>query len=243
MALKEAFPNLIFENSAGGGKRSDLGMLRFAGRMHRSDNQDPVDSIKMHEGMTYFIPSKFQGGACFISDDYTQLVNRRVTSIEFQAHVAMLSAVSVSLKFAELEPKRRDELKRMLALNREIRPTVQMGELYRLVSAYDKPYAVYQYLEKDKSRAVVFILGQNMQFGQNPEPLRFKALNPDKRYQVTGHGTYYRYPTTSPLHKTEVPDRTRDYGTYTGRGLMNIGIRFELLGHGTSQILILTEQE
>ena len=75
--VKEKFPNLIFENSAGGGKRTDLGMLKFAGRMHRSDNQDPVDSLKMHEGFTYLLPSKFAGGACFISDLYSQLVNRQ----------------------------------------------------------------------------------------------------------------------------------------------------------------------
>ena len=239
--IKKEFPNLIFENSAGGGKRGDLGMLRFAGRMHRSDNQDPMDSIKMHEGMSTFMPSKFAGGACFISDDYGRIVNRRVTSIEYQAHVAMLSGVSVSLKFAELEPERREELKRQLALNKEIRHTVQMGDMYRLVSAYEKEYAAYQFLEEDKSRAVLFLLGQNMQFGTIPERVRLKDLDPDKRYKVTGHGTYWQYHITDPRSKTEIPERIKDYGTFTGKALMNIGIRFRLLGHATSEILIIDE--
>ena len=239
--VKAEFPNLIFENSAGGGKRGDLGMLRFAGRMHRSDNQDPMDSIKMHEGMSMFMPSKFAGGACFISDDYGQLVNRRVTTIEYQAHVAMLSGVSVSLKFAELEDWRREELRRQLDLNREIRHTVQMGDMYRLVSAYEKEYGAYQFLEEDKSRAVLFLLGQNMQFGIIPERVRLKDLDPDKRYKITGYGTYWKYDTTKPESKTEVPARTKDYGTFTGKALMNIGIRFKLLGHATSEILIIDE--
>ena len=240
-ALKEEFPDLIFENSAGGGKRGDIGMLRFSGRMHRSDNQDMMDSIRMHEGMTYFVPSKFAGGACFISDDYGQLVNRRFTSIEYQAHVAMLSGVSVSLKFAELEQWRRDELKRQLELNKEIRHTVQMGDMYRLVSAYEKEYAAYEFLEEDKSRAVLFLLGQNMQFGRVPERVRLKDLDPDKRYKVTGHGTYWKYPTTRPEAKTEVPERIKDYGTFTGRGLMNVGLRFKLVGHAASEILVIDE--
>ena len=153
----------------------------------------------------------------------------------------MLSGVSVSLKFAELEPERREELKRQLALNKEIRHTVQMGDMYRLVSAYEKEYAAYQFLEEDKSRAVLFLLGQNMQFGTIPERVRLKDLDPDKRYKVTGHGTYWQYHITDPRSKTEVPERIKDYGTFTGKALMNIGIRFRLLGHATSEILIIDE--
>lgn len=238
MRLKEEFPDLIFENSAGGGKRADLGMLRFSGRMHRSDNQDPLDSVRMHEGMSYFIPPKFEGGACFISDEYGRLVNDRYTTMEYQAHVAMLSDPSVSLKFAELEPERREELKRLLALNLRIRSTVQLGEFYRLVSVYEKDYGVYQYLEPDKSRAVVFILGQNLRFGLIPERLRLQDLDPDAKYRVTGFGTFPKSPHASKEERAAGPDREKDYGILTGRGLMNAGIRFELKGHATSQILL-----
>ncbi len=241
MRLKERFPDLIFENSAAGGKRGDLGMLQFSGRMHRSDNQDPMDSIKMHEGMTTFIPSKFPGGACFISDEYTRVVNNRYTSMEYQAHVAMLSGVSVSLKFAELDEERQNELSHLLSLNREIRQTVQLGDMYRIVSAYDHPYAVYQFLNEDKSRAVVFILGQNMQFGALPEKLRLKDLDQNKKYSVTGHGTYPKPKKFYDNNLPPAPDRTKNYGTFTGAGLMNIGLRFELKGHATSQILIIDE--
>ena len=241
-SMKEAFPNLIFENSAGGGKRMDLGMLRFSGRMHRSDNQDPVDSVFMHEGLTHFIPSKFQGGACFISDDYSALMNRRKTSMEYQAHVGMLSAVSVSLKFAELSEERRRELKLLLDLNREIRHTVQMGDMYRLVSVVDGgKYGAYQYLEDDKSKAVVFVLGINMMFGVLPDRLRLKDLDPDAKYEVIGHGTYYKYLTTNPNSKGEIPERTKNYGVFTGRGLMNSGIHFSLIGHATSEIFTVTK--
>ena len=48
-----------------------------------------------------------------------------------------------------------------------------------------------------------------------------KALDPDKKYKVTGNGTYYKYHTTSPKYKTEIPEHTKDYGIHTGAGLMN----------------------
>lgn len=234
--LKEEFPDLIFENSAGGGRRTDLGMLRFSGRMHRSDNQDPLDSIKMHEGMTMLLPSKFAGGACFISDEYSERINHRKTTMEYQAHVAMLSGVSVSLKLAELSPERRAELAHLLELNREIRRTVQFGDFYRLVSANEAPLAIYEFLEQDKSRAVAFILGQNLLFGMVPERLCPKDLDPDKHYRVTGHGTFYKK-----VNGKETISRTYDYGEFTGRGLMNVGVRFDLFGHATSQIITIDE--
>lgn len=240
--VKERFPDLIFENSAGGGKRTDLAMLKFAGRMHRSDNQDPVDSIRLHEGFTYLLPSKFAGGACFISDAYSQLTNRRPTNMEFQAHIGMMSGLSASLKFAELPEERMKELKHLLNLHKSIRSTVQKGEFYRLVSIYDRPYAAYQLIDEDKKRSVVFCFSENMQFAKMPEFIRMKALDPDKRYKVTGHGTYYKYHTTSPLHKTEVPERTKDYGIHTGRGLMNVGLQVTLYGQGKSEVIIVEEE-
>jgi len=239
--IKERFPDLIFENSAGGGKRTDLGMLYFAGRMHRSDNQDPLDSIKIHEGMSYFIPPKFAGGACFVSDLYTLYVNRRETSMEYQAHVGMLSGLSVSIKLADLSEERKAELARLIELHKKIRNTVQLGEFYRLMSAYDKEYGVYQYLETDKSRAVVFILGQNMQFGKMPERVCLKDLDPDAKYEVVGHGTYYKYSAYPPRYPAEIPEKVKNYGIFTGRGLMNVGIQFELQGHARSEILIVAK--
>ena len=45
MEVKSRYPELLFENCAGGGMRTDLAMLRFAGRINRSDNQNPRDEI------------------------------------------------------------------------------------------------------------------------------------------------------------------------------------------------------
>ncbi len=245
-ALKEAHPDLIFENSAGGGKRTDLGMMRFAGRMHRSDNQDPLDSVTMHEGMSHFILPKMEGGACFVSGAYTQMFNMRPTSIEYQGHVGMMSSLSVSMSLGEIPEEQREELKRTIALCKEVRPTVQKGDLYRLVSVYDKPYGVYEYLSKDKKRAVVFIIGINMQFASVPDRLRMLGLDPQASYRVTGHSTYYKtqfymHEPTYKYYEPEIPTRTRDYGVHSGAGLMNIGLYISIKGHAHSEVLIVEE--
>ncbi len=242
-ALKAAFPDLIFENSAGGGKRTDLGMMRFAGRMHRSDNQDPVDAVTMHEGMSYFILPKMEGGACFVSGAYSQMFNHRPTSIEFQGHVGMMSSLSVSMSLREISPEKTEELKRTIALAKSVRGVVQLGELYRLVSVYTHPYGVYEYVLPDASKAVVFVLGINMQFATVPDRLCPRALDPDASYRVTGYGTYYKtqfymYEPTYHYYEEEIPERVRDYGVHTGRALMNVGLYLTLKGHASSEVLV-----
>lgn len=235
--VKECFPHLIFENSAGGGKRTDLGMLRFSGRMHRSDNQDPLDSVTMYEGMSYFMPTKFQGGACFVSDDYSRWLNRRETTVEYQAHVGMLSSLSISTWLKTMKEPEKEEMKRLIALDKQIRPTVQLGDLYRLASVYEKPYGAYAYLSEDKRHAVVFLMGQNLMFGRMPENLRLKDLDENGKYKVTGHGTYHKMETIRLGYKDEIPTHEQEYGVLTGRCLMNNGLHLFLQGHATSEIL------
>jgi alpha-galactosidase len=64
---------LLIENCAAGGGRGDLLMDSVFGRINRSDNQDPLDVLKMHEGFTWLHPSKLAGGACHISDGFRNM--------------------------------------------------------------------------------------------------------------------------------------------------------------------------
>ena len=134
------------------------------------------------------------------------------------------------------------ELKRLLALNKEIRETVQTGEFYRLVSIYDRPYCAYQFRGNDGKRSIVFCFAENIEFGKTADFICLKALEPDKKYKVTGNGTYYKYHTTSPKYKTEIPSHKKDYGVHTGAGLMNVGIQIGIHGQGSSEILVVEEQ-
>jgi alpha-galactosidase len=245
-SLKEAHPHLIFENSASGGKRTDLGMLTFSGRMHRSDNQDPLDAVSMFETMSYFIPPKFHGGACFVSNAFSGWFNSRRTPIQTQGFMGMMSSLSVSLGLQEVAPQTLSEIKWVIAMAKKVREVVQMGDLYRLVSVLENPYGVYQYVSRDTTQSVVFIMGQHMHFAQLPDRLCLKALKPDAQYRVTGHGTYYkkpycRYEPTQPYYYEETPERTKDYGIFSGNGLMHCGLPISLRGDNDCELLIIEQ--
>lgn len=211
--VKEHFPNLLFENCAGGGQRVDLGMARFSGRINRSDNQDTLDMICIHEGFSYFMLPKFAGGGCHISDIYSQRTNKRITTMEYQAHAAMMGSMSIGKNLKELTVAETAELRSYTDQYKAIRHLVDWGDFYRLVSMQDHPYAAYEAMAKDQSEGVVFLFGRNMQFSEIPERLRLRGLNSDWIYSVDG------------------------IGTFTGRGLMTVGLPILLEGDLRSQVI------
>jgi alpha-galactosidase len=211
--VKAEFPDILFENCAGGGMRVDLDMLRFSGRINRSDNQDPLDILKIHEGFSYFMLPKLAGGGCHISDTYTRYFNNRISSMKYQADIAMMGSLSIGKNLQTITQAEQDELKKYLALYKEIRPIVHLGEIYRLASAREKPYAAFEYRSEDGSKALLFILGQSMQFSEMPERLRLQGLDEQAEYTVEG------------------------FGSRTGRSLMKIGLPIVLKGDMDSQVI------
>ena len=211
--LKKRFPDIIVENCASGGYRADMGMLRFSGRMNRSDNQDPYDILKIHEGYSYIMDPKLAGGGCHVSDIYTHHMNARTSPMKFQAYVAMMGSMAIGKNLNEITPEETQELKTYTKLYKEIRETVHLGDFYRIASPLEKTYAIFESVSKDKSKAVVFAFSQSMNFAKMPELICLDGLDPDAMYEVEG------------------------YGVRSGRGLMNIGIQIPLRGDMDCRII------
>lgn len=213
MDVKKRYPELLFENCAAGGHRTDLSMLRFSGRINRSDNQDPLDVLTLHEGFSYVMPPKLAGGGCHISKVFTQHINERVSTMRFQAHTAMMGSLAVGMNLATITPEETAELKSYIELHKSIRETVQRGDIYRLASASNKPYAAFEYLLPDKSEAVLFVFAKSVQFVRIFENFRLEDLEKDALYDVEG------------------------FGTRTGQGLMKVGLKIVLNGDMDSRVI------
>lgn len=211
MTVKEKYPKLLFENCAGGGMRTDLSMLRFSGRINRSDNQDPLDVLKIHEGFSYFMLPKLAGGGCHISDVYTHHHNCRTTPMKYQAEIAMMGSLAVGKNIAILTDDEKSELKAYIERYKSLRHIVHLGDIYRLASANDKPYAAFEYLLGDEG--VLFMLGASQQFMTFPEPIRLDGLDESALYEV------------------------ENFGILSGRALMKLGLKVKLEGDFDSRVI------
>ena len=91
----------------------------------------------------------------------------------------------------ELHPKdmTADEIafaKAAVADYKRIRPVVQRGDLYRLVSPYEKPLAALMYVrdgERGTVDAVVFALGLKIE-GERTETLHLRGLDLEATYSI-----------------------------------------------------------
>ena len=211
--VKSRFPHIIIENCAAGGFRADLGMLRFSGRMNRSDNQDPLDILRLHEGFSMFLLPKLAGGGCHISDVYTAHINGRQSTMKFQAYVGMMGSLAIGKNMNTITAGEEEELKEYVRLYKKIRPIVQNGFLYRLESPTEKNYAVFQYVSPDRTQSVVFAFSGAMQFARMPERIRLEGLDKERMYDCG------------------------EYGIRSGAGLMNVGLQIPLRGDMDCRII------
>ncbi|MDW7655889.1 MAG: alpha-galactosidase [Bacillota bacterium] len=216
--LNNKYPDLIIENCASGGLRADLAMTRYCSRVNRSDNQDPLDMLKLHEGFTYINRSRTAGGGGHISASGSG-VNGRHTSYRYKAHIAMMGSFAVGLDLRKCSAAELDDLSGWIKQHKLQRDTVQNGDLYRLASAWDKPYAIYEFVSHNLNQVVLMSYGQSMQFAQALPRIRLYGLDPQAQYKAEG------------------------YKIMSGEGLMHIGIRLQLKGDFDSRIIVWNKVE
>lgn len=124
----------------------------------------------------------------------------------------MLGSLSLGMNLMEKSDAQLEELAEIIRLYKELAPTIQHGDLYRLVSIYGDEMSAYEYASVDGGEAVVFTFGKSMQFRRPLPRIRLKGLLPDTLYTVNGGNAV------------------------SGRGLMAIGIEPELIGDFDSRM-------
>ncbi|MDD5727866.1 MAG: alpha-galactosidase [Victivallales bacterium] len=227
--LSRDFPDVLMENCASGAARSDLAMSRYFGRMNRSDNQDTLDILRLHEGFTWLHASRLAGGGCHISDDAIYHINLRRPPMKFQAYAGMMGSLSIGKNLPKCSQEELREIAGYAELYKKIRHIPQFGDLYRLASHYDNPYAAFEYVSTDKTEALLFIFGHSLQFGDKVPNFILYGLDPDMLYETEYFGNVPQ--------KIKRTASVSDYPPVSGRGLMEIGVQVELLGDYDARIL------
>lgn len=207
--INKKFPHVLIENCAGGALKGDLQMSEWCGRINRSDNQDPVDVLQLHEGFTKINLPKSAGGACHFHHT-PHYINGRTTPMKFMAYVAYNGSLAIGLDLRRLTDDELKNLKGYVDFYKEIREITQLGDMYVLHSAYDKEGSLisFQYVSKDKKRAVILCYANNIGFKNIIPNIKPKGLKEDAVYSVNTVGN-------------DTWGKSRDM---SGKGIMNIGL-------------------
>lgn len=180
--IRAKYPDLTMQACASGGGRANYGLLPYFDEFWVSDNTDALQRIYMQWGTSYFFPAIAMGSHVSASPNHQ---TNRELPLKFRTDVAMSGRMGVELDPTTFDESESKVISRAIESYKIIRPVVQQGDLYRLISPYyGNGIASIEYVSSDKERAVLFRWRFKRIEGDS-QPIILAGLDPDKQYTVT----------------------------------------------------------
>ena len=184
--LRARFPNVILESCAGGGGRTDIGMVRRFSHSWVTDWQIAPRSFSITNGMTMALPPEHVDRLVAGQNGHI------VAELEFQWRLLLF--VRPTLAFfhplgASWNPNQLARIRHFINLYKHfVRPFMNTGRIYHHTPAFEgtEPtgWGVLELASRDRRRAIAGIF--QLSAPQESEYcLRFRGLDVSKRYLVT----------------------------------------------------------
>ena len=217
--LRARHPRLEIESCSGGGGRVDLGILQRVDEVWTSDNTEAFDRLRIQEGFSQVYPAKVM--SAWVTD--VPNMNSRTTPLEYRFLVAMQGALGIGANLNHWTESDAALAAKMIALYKRIRPTVQLGDLHRLLSPRNNDVTANQYISADGNQSAVFVFRHSQEYNTAPPTLYLEGLDEKATYRVEATGN--KLATGQPQ--------------LSGATLMHAGLNVNLRGDFDSTLVIL----
>ncbi len=177
--LRRRHPNVIWQSCSGGGGRADLGILHLADQVWVSDNTEATARLNIQEGFSCIFPASVM--EAWVTDAASERI-----PLDFRFHVAMCGALGVGGNLLHWSEEERQQAAHWIALYKEIRPIVQLGDQFRLLSPQQSPFSAVQYMSKDRSEGVLFVFRTHIPEPVMLPPVRLRGLDENALYEIEG---------------------------------------------------------
>ena len=180
--LRARHPGVEIESCSGGGGRVDLGILGRTDEVWTSDNTDPFDRLAIQYGISH----AYEPGVMMAwVTDSPNWVNNRSTSLVYRFLSSMQGGLGIGANLNGWKDEDFATAKGMIGIYKEIRATVQRGELHRLIApTKGSEAAATESLSADKSQAVVFAFLHASSMLQPYPRLYLEGLDATANYRV-----------------------------------------------------------
>ena len=180
--IRAKYPELVMQLCAGGGARVNYGLLPYFDEFWTSDDTDALQRIYLQWGVSGFYPAIAM--AAHVSADKNHQTGRRIP-LKFRFDVAMSGRLGMEIQPKEMSEEDKAFAKRAIAAYKNIRPVVQLGDLYRLVSPYDnKGVSSLMYVTPEKDRAVFYVYKISHLLNMVIPNVRMNGLDAGKMYRL-----------------------------------------------------------
>jgi alpha-galactosidase len=219
--LRARHPNVIFENCASGGARTDLGMLRYFNHTWITDWQIAPRAFSITNGMTIALPPERVDRLLGMGQS-----GQRAAELDFQARLLLFVHPTIGwlhIRGARPNPLQLARVRHMVELYKQfVRPFHATSRIYHhtpVVEGFEPHgWGVIELAAHDRSRALagLFRLGDP---AESTYLLRFRGLDLGRRYRVTF-------------------DNSGDCGELDGFTLTRVGVPVRLESALTSELLL-----
>lgn len=177
--LRQEFPDVTFQCCSAGGGRLDIGSAAFHEEFWLSDNTDACDRLRMQWSASFFFPSNAIG--CHFTASPNGYTHREA-SLKFRFDVALAGRLGLELDPRALSDEEIRDIRARVGLAKELRPIVQLGDLYRLVSPYTGPDCALLYIHGRDALLLAYTTQRVYTDQHTRIPLH--GLNPNARYRI-----------------------------------------------------------
>ena len=208
--VRAKYPELTIQACGSGGGRANWGILPYFDEFWVSDNTDALQRIYMQWGTSYFFPAIAMASHISATPNHTVF---RTTSLKYRIDVAMSGRLGMEIQPKNMTDDEKALCRKAISEYKEIRPIVQFGNIYRLVSPYDrKGLASLMYVTDQQDKAVFYWWKTESFQNEHLPRVRMAGLDANKYYKVRE------------LNRIDLQPMDCEGKSYSGAYLMNHGL-------------------
>lgn len=213
-----AFPHILFESCAGGGRRFDLGLLYYMPQVWTSDNTDALCRQRIQYGTSLIFPPQTMGAHVSACPNHQV---GRVTPLITRFICAASGTFGYEMDLGRLSPEDKEEVRAQIALYKELRETLQRGAFYRLISPFEgtRNETAWMHISEDGAELITMYFKMQAEPAARLRRVRFKYLEPQARYEVVSH-----LHSSTPVHNIYLKEHNLKGQVFSGAQLMSAGI-------------------
>ncbi|WP_044110295.1 alpha-galactosidase [Xylanibacter brevis] len=181
--IRAKYPDLVIQLCAGGGGRVNWGFMPYFDEFWVSDDTDAQQRLFIQWGTSHFFPTMAMAQHVSASPNHQ---TGRIIPLKFRFDVAMTGRLGMEMKPSDLNDREREYAKKAVAFYKEIRPVIQLGDQYRLLSPYEgNGFCSQMFVTEDKSEAVFFCYKFEHYVDLHTPRWHMAGLDPDATYRLT----------------------------------------------------------
>lgn len=214
--VRAAHPDVEIEGCAGGGGRSDAGLVPYVHRFWASDNIDALARVAIQRGFLAFLPPEMMGSHIGASPAHA---TGRAQALAFRAAIACMGHLGIELDPESLGDDERAELARWIAFYKQWRDVLHGTR----VDLGEGPDGLRWQAQGTLERKLLFCIRTSPALDRRPQPLPLPFAAESRSWKVALLETA-EHPEHG-LPRAALFDRMgKEPVTFTGSWLANAGL-------------------